>query len=397
VVFAPEGKQKTKTKNKYILSRRAYTQLLAMAGIPAAISNILLPSPRLSIIDFIQFPTPPKNLSRLGHLSATPTLFSDAPSAITDERNAVALRRIPRPSLDDIIECRKKLLEAGSTKKYQSIDYPISTTQTLKVPIWAFDYWEALERICEEKDLWLAVEKKLKKEGAHEITDLLSTVPWNYSLPRSLGFHVVELAKFCTDDWMGDVQMDQMVFVINNQLQSTNQIVLDWPHTFLMIRTYRYNRDTYFDKPTVLHTNGAKIEGKNPTHTKIGIYFSVNCSGDLPVPNTMGNHWVGVVVDVVEKKILYVDPKKYPPPSELMLVLRWWLGQHVEGDFVVDTEVLACTWQNDDFSCGVWTLNAIAHHLCPRKFRLIQNSQDAIKERRTQIKQIVTLMRTEVS
>jgi hypothetical protein len=41
----------------------------------------------------------------------------------------------------------------------------------LKVPIWAFDYWEALEVICEEKALWLAVEKELKKEGAHEVLD----------------------------------------------------------------------------------------------------------------------------------------------------------------------------------------------------------------------------------
>jgi hypothetical protein len=106
----------------------------------------------------------------------------------------VALRKLPRRSSDDIIECRKKLLEAG-TEKYQSIHYPISehTTFKLKVPIqvWAFDYWEALEGICEEKTLWLAAEKKLKREGAHELLDLLSTVSWNYSLPRSLGSHVV--------------------------------------------------------------------------------------------------------------------------------------------------------------------------------------------------------------
>jgi hypothetical protein len=82
-----------------------------MAGIPAAISNVLLPSPKLSIIDFIQFPTPPNFFGR--HLSATPTLFSEAPSAITDEHNAIALRKLPRPSSDDIVECRKKLLEAG--------------------------------------------------------------------------------------------------------------------------------------------------------------------------------------------------------------------------------------------------------------------------------------------
>lgn len=370
-----------------------------MAGIPAAISNILLPSPRLSIMDFIQYPTPPKNLGR--PLSAMPTLFSETPSAITDEHNAIALRRLPRPSSDDIVKCRKKLLEAGA-KKSQSIDYPISKQTTLKVPIWVFDYWEALKEICEEKALWLAVEKKLKEEGAHEILDLLSTVPWNYSLPPFLGFHVTELAKFCTDDWLGDVQMDQMVFIINNKLQSTNHhIVFNWSHTFLMIRNYRFAHDTYFntisEKPTILHRNGAKIEGENPTHTKIGIYFSVNCGGDLPVSDMMGNHWVGVVVDIVEKKIHYVDPMKHPPPSELVLVLQWWLRHHVEGKFIVDTETLACTLQTDSFSCGIWTLNAIAHHLSPNKFQLIQNGQDAIKERRTQIKQVVNLMRTEVS
>ena len=44
---------------------------------------------------------------------------------------------------------------------------------------------------------------------------------------------------------------------------------------------------------------------------------------------------------------------KYPPLSELILVLQWWLRNHVGGDFIVDTEALACTWQNDGFSCGV--------------------------------------------
>ena len=97
-----------------------------------------------------------------------------------------------------------------------------------------------------------------------------------------------------------------MVFVINNQLLSKDQIVLDCPHTFTMVRDYRFACDTYFDavikKPTILHRNGAKIEGKNPTYMKIKIFFSVNCGGDLPPPDTMGNHWVGVVIDIYEKK-----------------------------------------------------------------------------------------------
>ena len=75
-----------------------------------------------------------------------------------------------------------------------------------------------------------------------------------------------------------------------------------------MIQDYRYFRDTYLDamveKPTILYKNRAKIEGNNPTHTKIGIYFTVNCGGNLPEPDTLGNHWVGVV-DVVERKICY--------------------------------------------------------------------------------------------
>ena len=58
-------------------------------------------------------------------------------------------------------------------KKIQSIDHPILEQTTLKVPIWAFDYWVAIERISKEKALWLVVEKKLKREGAHSILDLL--------------------------------------------------------------------------------------------------------------------------------------------------------------------------------------------------------------------------------
>jgi hypothetical protein len=58
-----------------------------MTGIPTAISNILLPSPKLSIIDFNQFLTPPNTLGR--QLSTIPNLFSEAKSPITDERLGV--------------------------------------------------------------------------------------------------------------------------------------------------------------------------------------------------------------------------------------------------------------------------------------------------------------------
>ena len=269
----------------------------------SAISNILLSSPKLSIIDFIQYPTPPNKLSRL---SATPTLFSEAQSAITDERNAIVLQKLPRPCSDDIAKCRKRLLDGevdAGTKHFQSIDYPISEQKTLKVPIWAFDYWEALEKICEEKAVWLAAEKKLKKEGAHDILDLLSTVPWNYSLPRALG-SVIQLAEFCTDDWLQTIHMDQMAIVVNDQMPSTEQIVLTWPHTVMMIKTHRFSRETYIEKPTILHRNGVEIEGENPTYKKIGLYFLVNCGGDLPESDTTGNHWVGMVVDIVKKKLI---------------------------------------------------------------------------------------------
>ena len=116
--------------------------------------------------------------------------------------------------------------DAYLTEKYQSINYPILEHTTLKVPIWASNYWEALEEICKKKALWLAAEKKLKKEEAHKVLDLLSTVPWNYSLPQSLGYHIVELAQFYMDGWLGENQMDQMSLVINHQLQLTDQSIL---------------------------------------------------------------------------------------------------------------------------------------------------------------------------
>ena len=170
-----------------------------MAGIPEAIAQVLLPHPHLSVLDLIRFPTPPKLDS---YLSAHSTLFSEAPSAITNQREAIALLRLCQPCLNDIIQCQRILEEemGPDQQKYQSINYPVTNEQTLKIPIWVLEYWEILEKhkgICEQKELWLAAETNLKREQAHNVLNILATIPWSYKLPRHLGSQIPSGLLMC--------------------------------------------------------------------------------------------------------------------------------------------------------------------------------------------------------
>ncbi|KAG2152842.1 hypothetical protein DEU56DRAFT_977227 [Suillus clintonianus] len=76
-----------------------------------------------------------------------------------------------------------------------------------------------------------------------------------------------------------------------------------------------------------------------------------------------GNHWVAVAVDFNKKNIAIGDSLRgqIPPPDEFARQVQQWLLRVFNAHFSINNEGLTCASQNDTYSCGVVSTNAIAH------------------------------------
>ncbi|KAG2059588.1 hypothetical protein BDR06DRAFT_833449, partial [Suillus hirtellus] len=82
-----------------------------------------------------------------------------------------------------------------------------------------------------------------------------------------------------------------------------------------------------------------------------------------------GNHWMAIIVNQSERKVLYGDPGGLGAPVVLCQAIDWWLKNHFTESFA--WVHLPCTHQHDSHSHGVLAVNVIAHHLLPATFPLI--------------------------
>ncbi len=91
---------------------------------------------------------------------------------------------------------------------------------------------------------------------------------------------------------------------------------------------------------------------------KIGLIFNVNFT-----------HWISVAIDFTCGSILYGDSLGYKPDEDVLETLEWWLSQHTEMHFKLET--LTSTRQRDIISCGLLAYNAIGHHFLPDSIPLV--------------------------
>jgi Ulp1 protease family, C-terminal catalytic domain len=86
-----------------------------------------------------------------------------------------------------------------------------------------------------------------------------------------------------------------------------------------------------------------------------GIYDQVGT-----LVNFRRNHWVPIVIDFRKREILYGDSLGAPVPLRVKLVLTWWTEFHSGNLFTYRN--LNITLQNDSFSCGLLSYNALLVH-----------------------------------
>ncbi|THH17327.1 hypothetical protein EUX98_g9154 [Antrodiella citrinella] len=182
---------------------------------------------------------------------------------------------------------------------------------------------------------------------------------------------VIELASFCSNDWMADTQIDFTLDVLAHDMDhfcpDSQFGILRLPCTNKLIQlsnlrdtdaaTYPSNA-----KPTrFIRKIGDDLVSKRLT--SVGGIFHIN-----------SNHWVVAVADVESRKIYYGDSMAADQSPEQVgrcmvpQVLKWWLERH--GFFDMSFATMEVCSQTDDFSCGIMSFMALAHYCLPQRYSL---------------------------
>jgi Ulp1 protease family, C-terminal catalytic domain len=126
------------------------------------------------------------------------------------------------------------------------------------------------------------------------------------------------------------------------------------------------------DTPNITHIKSAGDVLVNSPSTKLAmiVFVQVLQNGTTTLPiESEGDHWVSVIIDAETNTLMYGNPLHYPPPPELVNMLRWWLKHYLNEEFTLTD--LPCAQQQDGYSCGVLAVNGLAHHFFPESIPLI--------------------------
>ncbi|KAG1872305.1 hypothetical protein DFJ58DRAFT_652248 [Suillus subalutaceus] len=217
--------------------------------------------------------------------------------------------------------------------------------------------WIQARENLERRD-WLSKDKE--KEETQTLIDkvynALGSISWSANIR---GFsnteRTVTLATYCTDEWLSDIQENQMLDLLQRRLQHEpggQQIKVESVYFYILLkRGYDARHFT-----CIWETRHALSSGLGPSC--IGFLVNVN-----------RNHWVAVIVNFNSRSILYGDSLNQEPPNDMLAILHWWMHHHTGHRFT--TRSLEITYQKDAFSCGLLSFNALAHHFLPMEYPLI--------------------------
>jgi hypothetical protein len=370
-----------------------------MLGIPESIHKTLLPNPNLNVIDLTSFPTPPHNTPLNLLMLPNAELFSDMATCITGPDNVPFLQSLGMPAVWDIPDLQERALHMG-TQGQQSLCYPLGKTcQHVRLPFWVLEFWDEAHKVADAKEQWHSAITWLKEHKRQDILSLLTGLPWDYRLPRNFGGDITDFAWFCSKSWLRSTQMDMIMALLNQNLKDHHISAATAVYTSFsqkLICIFQRSKETYLSDKTTQFIRDIGGGLKEGSIQKVGMVVCVQILDDgtaaLPEdsePGSVGNHWVGVVIDTAVGVIQYGDALGKPPPAELLTILEWWLAVNTAST-QIKLEPLPCPAQTDSISCSILAANAVVHHLLPQKHPLIPPGKSVVFARMEILKALVS-------
>ena len=343
---------------------------IADSKIPPDAHQYLLPHQDMSVMEFIKFKVPMIQPST-SFTKPEQYFLTGAPN--TNDLNDI--QHLPMPP-HSVIESLAKSMPVA---KYQSIQCPhVSTAEGVQYPLWIIRYWVELISLRNIRQKWLKADKSLQKQSKprkgipatdhgliRNVYSALSCIPWNRNIQGfSASVGTEYLAAYATTEWLKDEHITQMLDllrcdIIREGLSQSVEVETIW---FLPKLKHGYRDQEGYASHTSyrwIHAQGQALStGSRSQLAMIG--------------NIGGNHWISLVIDIIQETVFYGDSLGMNINDGLREELDWWTHLHTGRFF--DYRKLSITHQQDGYSCGLLAWNALVAFIFKEKHPLISPS-----------------------
>ncbi|KAI0664773.1 hypothetical protein C8Q70DRAFT_904467 [Cubamyces menziesii] len=228
-----------------------------------------------------------------------------------------------------------------------------------RLPLHALTYWSEMSMTLMKKATWRKavvwldkLDEKFVSTGlSQRARGFMDTLAWGEDL-RVLGAATTTdaLARLLSDQWLDDEAVDMLTTnlanrVLANPELSCNTIVTTLAFQHCVMATYVHGRP--IEQDSMLHALKARLDDGQ----KKRLFFPINVDN---------NHWVAFCVN-----FLPLNSKTKPSRTirELVKALQAWLKGEFDAVFRCNGNAIPHGIQQDSSSCGVCTINTLAHNI----------------------------------
>ncbi|KAJ3007533.1 hypothetical protein NUW54_g3516 [Trametes sanguinea] len=315
-------------------------------AVPPGHGLLLLPAPELSVTALLQTDLPSQP-PRLVFEQASTAFSHDLP---TEDLSTESFRLRPIPPLPYLKQLEAAFGQAWFDGAKSVTDFRYKQS---RLPLWVLTYWREMSRTLEKRQLWRQASawlsnsvkgQEASRELAGQAEGLFDRLAWGVDL-RVLGAATTTetLSMLLSDKWLDDEMIDMLVTDIANRALGIPSI-----SATTVVTTLAFQHSTL----KVRLMEGAKKR----------LFFPAN------IDNC---HWIAFCIDFESETISYGDSQhavqnRVKPTrsiTQLVNALKAWACQEMGSTLRDIGNSLAHGLQRDSSSCGICTINTLAHNI----------------------------------
>lgn len=334
--------------------------------LPQVIVDEWLPGEEESVLflfqQFKRYPPHPSNYILPSNLKLA--LHQDAVQGFDYE----SLLKIPPPALPSIPTAYQDAIKA-STHPIHSVTLRPCHGSPITLPAWVFDYWKEIGRAVDTRKRWkisLAWVREqstspLAEEVCHRLLLGLSSFSWSHGAAYTCDITPL-LSDSPVHSYLSGYHINKMIAQMRDQYREYHGPHIAGRHIFATVD--HFNAIFGFYGNMHQKKEGYLWDGLMMVENKIIMGEVDSLGGVMHLPE----HWVSVVIEFQQQRILYGDSLGQQIPARERRTFERWIKHLVNRSTKLPIynkatiDWLPTQSQNDSTSCGLFALNAIAHH-----------------------------------
>lgn len=277
------------------------------------------------------------------------------------------LLQIP-PALPDISQAYQDVIKK-SKFPILSVTLQSQLSDPITLPVWVFDYWREIGRVVGIRKQWKVALTWIRGYSISPPASALcstllfglSSFSWSHGAAYSNDITPL-LLDSSSESFLNSFHIDHMIGQFKSQYQAQHGLNHTNLHIFATVD--HLNAIMEFYGPVHKKKEGYLWDALMTIENKIVTGEVHSFGGVMHLPL----HWVSVVIDFQQMKILYGDSLGHQMPRRKFQTYERWMNHLIRrssklpvgGEIVLGQ--LSTGQQLDGNSCGLFALNSIAHH-----------------------------------